>query len=85
MHNYVSLSFFSSHYSHCTDKLDAVGTKRRKKRLLSEVDAEAEELSLTEYLARKMEGEAGPRKKRVSPHEWNLLSSLTLSLSHLVA
>ena len=48
------------------DKLDAVGNMRRKKRLFSELEVEAEELSLTEYLAKKMKEEKEPLKKRVS-------------------
>lgn len=47
------------------DKLDAVGGIRRKKRRLSEMEAEEEKLSLKEYLARKMEGDTGPQRKRV--------------------
>ena len=44
--------------------LDAVENFRRKKRLHSEMEEE-EELSLTEYLARKMKEGEGPQKKRV--------------------
>jgi hypothetical protein len=47
------------------DKLDAVGSFRRRKRRLSS-EAEGEELSLAEYIHRKQEEEsAGPKKKRV--------------------
>ena len=49
---------------HLTDMLDAVENFRRKKRLHSEMEEE-EELSLTEYLARKMKEGEGPQKKRV--------------------
>ena len=48
------------------DKLDAVGSFRRRKCHLSS-EVEEEELSLTEYIHRKQEEEnAGPKKKRVS-------------------
>ena len=57
-----------------SDKLDAVGVFRKRKRLHSEVDEEEEgdsgELSLTEYLRRKQEessqaASGGKKKKRV--------------------
>ena len=57
--------------THATlDKLDAVGSFRRRKRRLSS-EAEEEELSLTEYIRKKQEEEtAGQRKReyvRLSP------------------
>ena len=77
IHGYIndtSIVFFISYfivrtppkYTHTTlDKLDAVGSFRRRKRRLSS-EAEEEELSLTEYIHKKQEEEtAGPKKKRV--------------------
>lgn len=48
------------------DKLDAVGSLRKRKRRASELEEEGGELSLTEYLDRKMRDQEGPKKKRVS-------------------
>ena len=57
--------FAYSHKHTHVDKLDAVGSFRRRKRRLSS-EAEGEELSLMEYLHRKQEEEnTGPKKKRV--------------------
>ena len=54
-----------THTPHVTvDKLDAVGSFRRRKCRLSS-EAEEEELSLTEYIRRKQKEEnEGPKKKR---------------------
>ena len=51
-----------------TDKLDAVGVFRKRKRLRSEVEDEdeEEELSLLEYLRRREKSSSGKKKKRVS-------------------
>ena len=66
MYPLLNMHPLSSSHSHAhTDKLDAVGSfRRRKRRLPSEAE---EELSLTEYLRRKQEEEenAGPKRKRV--------------------
>ena len=52
------------------DKLDAVGSFRRRKRRLSS-ETEGEELSLTEYIRKKQEEErAGPKKKRVRKSQY---------------
>lgn len=62
---YSALSLTHSHM-HSVDKLDAVGSFRRRKRRLSS-EIEEEELSLAEYIRRRQDKQnAGPKKKRVS-------------------
>ena len=72
-HRYITPLVYCVHspkmHTHYLDKLDAVGSFRRRKHRLSS-EAEEEELSLTEYIRRKQEEEnAGPKKKRVCKSE----------------
>ena len=60
--NHLQILSFLCH----ADKLDAVRSLRKRKRLVSDEEEERGELSLTEYLMRKMnEEEVGSKKKRV--------------------
>ena len=76
---------FPSLRPHTTDKLDAVGTFRKRKRLQSQQEddneGEEEELSLLEYLRRRDEQiTTGKKKKRVRHLLKNLMKIVFLSL-----